>query len=68
MKTLDLDKMDEDTDEPISVHRDSFDSRSEASILTDDEEDDDFNMLIISGSGSRGQRMSGVEEAMFEMR
>ena len=67
MKRLDLDKMDEDTDDPVEMHRDSYDARSETSIVSgDDDEEDD--MLIIPGSSSRGERMSGVEEPMFEMR
>jgi len=62
MRKLDLDKMDEDTDD--RRHRDSYDDVSERSILSDDEEDEDEDMV----SGSRGHRMSGVEETMFEMR
>jgi hypothetical protein len=64
MKRLDLDKMDEDIED--HSHRDSYDDVSEKSIISDDEEDDEE--MFVPGSGSRGQRMSGVEETMFEMR
>jgi hypothetical protein len=67
MRKLDLDKMDEDTDEHGHHHRDSYDDKSERSILSDGEEDEDEDMLV-PGSSGRGQRMSGVEETMFEMR
>ena len=66
MRKLDLDKMDEDI-EDTQDHRDSYDDRSEKSILSDDEDDEDEDMLV-PGSSGRGQRMSGVEETMFEMR
>jgi len=61
MKKLDLDKMDED--EKDQSHRDSYDD-SERN-MDDESEDED---MLVPGSNSRGQRMSGVEETMFEMR
>jgi hypothetical protein len=64
MRKLDLDKMDEDGEHH---HRDSYDAVSETSIISDDEDEDDEDMLV-PGSSGRGQRMSGVEETMFEMR
>ena len=64
MRKLDLDKMDEDIEDHHS-HRDSYDAVSEKSILSADEDDDD---MLVPGSSARGQRMSGVEETMFEMR
>ena len=63
MRKLDLDKMDEDIEDHHS-HRDSYDDVSEKSILSDDEDED----MLVPGSSGRGQRMSGVEETMFEMR
>jgi hypothetical protein len=63
MRRLDLDKMEDDLDQ----HRDSYDAVSETSIVSDDDDEDDDDMLV-PGSSSRGQRMSGVEETMFEMR
>ena len=63
MRKLDLeDKMDEDMD---PRHRSSIDEDVVSDhSMTDDEDEDD--ML---GPGSRrSQRMSGVEETMFEMR
>ncbi len=65
MRKLDLDKMDEDIEDP--GHRDSYDDQSERSIISDDDDDEDEDMLV-PGSSGRGQRMSGVEETMFEMR
>jgi hypothetical protein len=62
MKKLDLDKMDED--EKDHSHRDSYDD-SERNTMDDESEDED---MLVPGSSSRGQRMSGVEETMFEMR
>src|SRR5271169_6090362 len=50
MRKLDLDKMDEDTDDNgHRHHRDSYDDASERSILSDDEEDEDEDVR-----GSRG--------------
>jgi hypothetical protein len=63
MKKLDLDKMDED--EKDQSHRDSYDD-SERNVMDDDESEDED--MLVPGSSSRGQRMSGVEETMFEMR
>jgi hypothetical protein len=66
MRKLDLDKMD-DFDEHHR-HRDSYDDAvSDRSLHSDDELDDDDD-LMVPGSSGRGQRMSGVEETMFEMR
>jgi hypothetical protein len=65
MRKLDLDNMDEDIED--HGHRDSYDDISEKSIISDGDDEDDEGMLV-PGSGSRGQRMSGVEETMFEMR
>jgi hypothetical protein len=65
MRKLDLDRMDEDTDDPLHHNRDSYDDISERSIVSNDDEDEDEDMM---GPGSRGHRMSGVEETMFEMR
>ena len=64
MKKLDLDKMDDDEDD--HRHRNSYDedALSDRSLNSDDEDDD----LMVPGSSVRGQRMSGVEEPMFEMR
>ena len=64
MRKLDLDKMDEDM-EDHGRHRDSYDDTSERGIVSDDDEDED---MLVPGSSGRGQRMSGVEETMFEMR
>ena len=69
MRKLDIDKMDEDTADHDHRHRNSYDDASERSILSDeeDEEEEDEDMLL-PGSSGRGERMSGVEETMFEMR
>jgi len=67
MRKLDLDKMDEDIEDHSLRHRDSYDERSERSIGSDNDDDEDEDMLV-PGSNSREQRMSGVEETMFEMR
>jgi Protein kinase C terminal domain len=67
MRKLDLDKMDEEIEDHGHHHRDSYDDVSERSIISEDESDDDEDMLV-PGSSGRGQRMSGVEETMFEMR
>jgi len=64
MRKLDLDKMDEDIED--RGHRDSYDDTSERSIISDDEDDEDD--MLVPGHSGRGQRMSGVEETMFEMR
>jgi hypothetical protein len=63
MKKLDLDKMDED--EKDHSRRDSYDD-SERNAMEDDESEDED--MLVPGSSSRGHRMSGVEETMFEMR
>ena len=65
MKKLDLDKMDED-DEDHPRHHGYYDDSSERSIITD--EDDEMDEDMIPGSSGRGQRMSGFDEEMFEMR
>lgn len=65
MRKFDLDKMDEDLDD--HHHRDSYEDISERSIMSDEDEDEDEDMMV-PGSCGRGQRMSGVEETMFEMR
>ena len=66
MKKLDLDKTDDDED--MGRNRDSYDDAvSDRSLHSDDELDDDDD-LMVPGSSGRGQRMSGVEETMFEMR
>lgn len=65
MRKLDLDKMDEDIDESGHRDRDSYDDVSERSVLSDEFDDED---MLVPGSASREQRMSGVEETMFEMR
>jgi hypothetical protein len=54
-------------DDDLDHHRDSYDAVSETSIVSDEDDEDDDDMLV-PGSSSRGQRMSGVEETMFEMR
>jgi hypothetical protein len=56
----------EDDLEENGHHRDSYDAVSETSIVSDDDEDDED--MLVPGSSGRGQRMSGVEETMFEMR
>jgi len=65
MRKFDLDKMDEDI-EDHGRNRDFYDDVSERSILSDDEDDEED--MMVPGSSGRGQRMSGVEETMFEMR
>jgi hypothetical protein len=65
MRKLDLDKMDEEGD---LRHRDSYDDAVSDRSLHSDEELDDDDDLMVPGSSGRGQRMSGVEETMFEMR
>jgi hypothetical protein len=67
MRKLDLDKMDEDIEDDGHHHRDSYDDQSERDIISDDDDNEDEDM-IVPGSSGRGQRMSGVEETMFEMR
>ena len=49
MRKLDLDKMDEDIEDP--GHRDSYDDQSERSIISDDEDDEDEDMLVPGSSG-----------------
>lgn len=66
MRKLDLDKMDEDIED--HGHRDSYDDQSEKSIVSDEEDEVDDEDMVVPGHGGRGQRMSGVEETMFEMR
>jgi hypothetical protein len=66
MRKLDLDKMDEDIDNQSDNDRDSFDDQSERGIISDDDDEDED--MLVPGSSGRGQRMSGVEETMFEMR
>lgn len=63
MRKLDLDKMDEDGNDQDHRHPDSYDDER----AMDDDQSEDEDMLV-PGSSSRGQRMSGVEETMFEMR
>lgn len=67
MRKLDLDKMDEDIEDPGHHDRDSYDDVSEPGAISDDDENEDEDMMV-PGSSGRGQRMSGVEETMFEMR
>jgi hypothetical protein len=65
MRKLDLDKMDEDGNEQDHRLHEVDDDYSERSIMDEDQfEDDDIGL----GSSRREQRMSGVEETMFEMR
>jgi serine/threonine protein kinase SCH9 len=67
MRKLDLDKMDEDSDDHL--RRDSYDDFSERGIMSDENEgEDEDDDMMMPGSSGRGQRMSGVEETMFEMR
>jgi len=66
MRKLDLDRMDEDANDQDQLHRDTYDDDAERSVI-DDEQSEDEDMLV-PGTSSRGQRMSGVEETMFEMR
>ena len=66
MRKLNLDKMDEDANDQDHRRRDPYDDDAERSIM-DDEQSEDEDMLV-PGTTNRGERMSGVEETMFEMR
>jgi hypothetical protein len=67
MLKLDLDRMDEDIEDHDRHDRDSYDDQFDRDIISDDGDDEEEDMLV-PGSSGRGQRMSGVEETMFEMR
>jgi hypothetical protein len=64
MRKLDLDPMDDDDD---------YDRRSRTSSYehvrsdTDEAHDSDEDLMIPGSSGRRGERMSEVEEPIFEM-
>lgn len=68
MLKLDLDKMDEDIEDHDHYDRDSYDDQYERDIISDDDEEEEEEGMLVPGSSGRGQRMSGVEETMFEMR
>ena len=70
MLKLDLDKMDEDIEDHDHYDRDSYDDQYERDIISDDDDnhEDEEEGMLVPGSSGRGQRMSGVEETMFEMR
>ena len=69
MRKLNLDNMDDDEYErrdPMSFDEEGNSDRNHVSAAEDDDDDEDYLMLPGASDG-RGQRMSGVEEPMFEM-